>query len=74
MDGVAVCGDGGGWTKDVKEAKWRSGGEDRVDVFDAMGFVDDNVLERNFLRGLPFRSSTFRTRLREHGTPQSYLA
>ena len=25
MDGVAVCGDGGGQTKDVKEAKWRRG-------------------------------------------------
>ena len=35
-------------------SKRRSGGEDRVDVFDVMGFVDDNVLERKFLRGLPF--------------------
>ena len=48
MDGVAMW-----WPNE--RCQRQSGGEDRVEVFDAMGFVDDNVLERNFLRGPPFR-------------------
>jgi hypothetical protein len=42
-----------------KMSKRRSGGEDRVDVFDAMGFVDDNVFERELLQGRRFDQADF---------------
>ena len=33
--------------------------KDRIDVFDSMGFVDDDVLERKFLQGSRFDQAHF---------------